>query len=155
MSGATYWKGQVPVLLLQLAGMAALAFLLLLGGVNGDSVALFLLLWALVAALWMVRGYVVRKRQLDALLTLADQLPEAYLLGEVMPAPTRADDQVYYRLLRQAGRSMLEQVSATARARKADKDSIDQWVHQCKTPIAAARLLCENHPSPLAAFSIR
>ena len=53
MSGATYWKGQVPVLLLQLAGMAALAFLLLLGGVNGDSVALFLLLWALVAALWM------------------------------------------------------------------------------------------------------
>lgn len=150
MSGATYWKGQVPVLLLQLAGMAALAFLLLLGGVNGDSVALFLLLWALVAALWMVRGYVVRKRQLDALLTLADQLPEAYLLGEVMPAPTRADDQVYYRLLRQAGRSMLEQVSATERARKADKDSIDQWVHQCKTPIAAARLLCENRPSPLA-----
>ena len=151
MSGAAYWKGQVPVILLQLGGMAVLAFLLLLGGINWDSAALFLLLWALVAALWMVRGYVVRKRQLEALLALADQLPEAYLLGEVMPAPTRADDQVYYHLLRQAGRSMLEQVSATERARKGDKDYIDQWVHQCKTPIAAARLLCENRPSPIAA----
>ncbi len=35
---------------------------------NGDSVALILLLWALIAALWLVRGYVLRKRQLEALL---------------------------------------------------------------------------------------
>ena len=96
MNGPLYWKGQLPVILLQLAAMVGLALLLLLGGMNGDSVALILLLWALIAALWLVRGYVLRKRQLEALLELARQLPEAYLLGEVMPAPTRADDQVFY-----------------------------------------------------------
>ena len=136
MNGPLYWKGQLPVILL--------------GGMNGDSVALILLLWALVAALWLVRGYVLRKRQLEALLELARQLPEAYLLGEVMPAPTRADDQVFYHLLRQAGRSMLEQVSAVERERKEYKTYIQQWVHECKTPIAAGKLLCENHPSPLS-----
>lgn len=150
MNGPLYWKGQLPVILLQLAAMVGLALLLLLGGMNGDSVALILLLWALVAALWLVRGYVLRKRQLEALLELARQLPEAYLLGEVMPAPTRADDQVFYHLLRQAGRSMLEQVSAVERERKEYKTYIQQWVHECKTPIAAGKLLCENHPSPLS-----
>ena len=68
MNGPLYWKGQLPVILLQLAAMVGLALLLLLGGMNGDSVALILLLWALVAALWLVRGYVLRKRQLEALL---------------------------------------------------------------------------------------
>ena len=63
MNGPLYWKGQLPVILLQLAAMVGLALLLLLGGMNGDSVALILLLWALVAALWLVRGYVLRKRQ--------------------------------------------------------------------------------------------
>lgn len=148
MNGPLYWKGQLPVILLQLAAMVGLALLLLLGGMNGDSVALILLLWALIAALWLVRGYVLRKRQLEALLELARQLPEAYLLGEVMPAPTRADDQVFYHLLRQAGRSMLEQVSAVERERKEYKTYIQQWVHECKTPIAAGKLLCENHPLP-------
>lgn len=62
MNGPLYWKGQLPVILLQLAAMVGLALLLLLGGMNGDSVALILLLWALVAALWLVRGYVLRKR---------------------------------------------------------------------------------------------
>lgn len=71
MNGPLYWKGQLPVILLQLAAMVGLALLLLLGGMNGDSVALILLLWALVAALWLVRGYVLRKRQLEALLELA------------------------------------------------------------------------------------
>ena len=51
MSGATYWKGQVPVLLLQLAGMAALAFLLLLGGVNGDVLGCAIVLCELAALL--------------------------------------------------------------------------------------------------------
>ena len=56
MNGPLYWKGQLPVILLQLAAMVGLALLLLLGGMNGDSVALILLLWALIAALWLVRG---------------------------------------------------------------------------------------------------
>lgn len=45
---------------------------------------------------------------------------------------------------------MLEQVSAVERERKEYKTYIQQWVHECKTPIAAGKLLCENHPSPLS-----
>ena len=37
MNGPLYWKGQLPVILLQLAAMVGLALLLLLGGMNGGQ----------------------------------------------------------------------------------------------------------------------
>ena len=69
---------------------------------NGDSVALIL------PALGPDRrpvawcgGYVLRKRQLEALLELARQLPEAYLAGEVMPRPPGRMTRCSTTLLRQ------------------------------------------------------
>jgi len=57
---------------------------------------------------------------------------------------------VYYQILKMAGKSMLEQIGAVKRERIDYKDSIEQWVHEIKTPITAMRLLCENHRSSFA-----
>ena len=115
MSARLFWKQQFPLLLVHLLSMAALACFLALNGNNRDSILLILLTWAGVAGGWMVRSYLLRKHQLDALLSLSESLRETYLIGEIMQAPTRADDQVYYQILKRAGRSMLEQISAGAR----------------------------------------
>ena len=53
----------------------------------------------------------MNRKFLDALLSLSESLRETYLIGEIMQAPTRADDQVYYQILKRAGRSMLERVA--------------------------------------------
>ena len=143
MSARLFWKQQFPLLLVHLLSMAALACFLALNGNNRDSILLILLTWAGVAGGWMVRSY------LDALLSLSESLRETYLIGEIMQAPTRADDQVYYQILKRAGRSMLEQISAIQRERGEYREYIEQWIHEVKTPIAASKLLCENHPSPL------
>ena len=148
MSARLFWKQQFPLLLVHLLSMAALACFLALNGNNRDSILLILLTWAGVAGGWMVRSYLLRKHQLDALLSLSESLRETYLIGEVMQAPTRADDQVYYQILKRAGRSMLEQISAIQRERGEYREYIEQWIHEVKTPIAASKLLCENHPSP-------
>ena len=73
-----------------------LALLLLLGGMNGDSVALILLLWALVAALWLVRGYVLRKRQLEALLRSAMEDESSCDCGTGWKALAELQDRVPY-----------------------------------------------------------
>ena len=148
MSARLFWKQQFPLLLVHLLSMAALACFLALNGNNRDSILLILLTWAGVAGGWMVRSYLLRKHQLDALLSLSESLRETYLIGEIMQAPTRADDQVYYQILKRAGRSMLEQISAIQRERGEYREYIEQWIHEVKTPIAASKLLCENHPSP-------
>ena len=84
---------------------------------------------------------------MEKLLNLAEQLEERYLLSEVMEKPERADDRVYYQLLKLAGKSMLEQVNEVRRERTEYKEYVEQWVHEIKTPITAMKLLCENNHS--------
>ena len=61
---------------------------------------------------------------MDKLLRIAEQLNERYLIAEVMDKPERADDQVYYQILKMAGKSMLEQIGAVKRERVEYKDNI-------------------------------
>ena len=42
-----------------------------------------------------------------------------------MERPERADDQVYYQILKMAGKSMLEQIGAVKRERTEYKDHIE------------------------------
>ena len=63
----------------------------------------------------LILTYWKRKRQMKKLLDMAEQLSERYLISEVMELPEQAEDQVYYQLLKMAGKSMLEQIGEVER----------------------------------------
>lgn len=147
MNGKLYWKQKLPVIFLNFLCMTALAIFLWVTGNSFDSIFLILLIWAVILTAYLVMSYYTRKVQIEKLLKLAEQLEERYLLSEVMEKPERADDQVYYRLLKLAGKSMLEQVNEVRRERTEYKEYVEQWVHEIKTPITAMKLLCENNHS--------
>ena len=46
-----------------------------------------------------------------------------------MELPEQAEDQVYYHLLKMAGKSMLEQIGEVRRERLEYKEYIEQWIH--------------------------
>lgn len=150
MNGKHYWKQQLPCLLLNFSCMIGLTIFLRLTGNSLDSIVLILIIWLVILALFFTKRYYNRKVQLDRLLKLAEQMEERYLISEVMEKPERADDQVYYRLLKMAGKSMLEQIGEVKRERTEYKEYVEQWVHEIKTPITAMKLLCENHRSEWA-----
>lgn len=149
MSSKAYWKQQIPLLFLNFLCMIALAVFLWVNGNHPDSIFLVIAIWIFILAAWLWKSHRDRKARLDKLLRIAEQLDERYLIAEVMDKPERADDQVYYQILKMAGKSMLEQIGAVKRERIEYKDNIEQWVHEIKTPITAMRLLCENHRSGL------
>ena len=150
MSGKLYLKNHLPVILLNLLGILALSLFLLATG-NTIQMVLFILAdWLLVLALYLTAGYIYQKKRLEKLLEMARQLKERYLLPEVMPAPDQAEEQVYYQLLKMAGKSMLERISEVERERGEYRAYIEQWVHELKTPITALKLLCENNCSPFS-----
>ena len=124
--------------------MVGLAVFLSATGNSFDSIFLILLIWIVILTVCLAVSYYSRKVQMEKLLNLAEQLEERYLLSEVMEKPERADDLVYYRLLKLAGKSMLEQVNGVRRERTEYKEYVEQWVHEIKTPITAMKLLCEN-----------
>lgn len=145
MNRRRYWKNRIPFLLTNLVCMAALTVFLLVCGNSISAVLLILVVWAVVLLTGLFLTYWKRKRQMQKLLDIAEQLSERYLISEVMELPEQAEDQVYYQLLKMAGKSMLEQIGEVRRERLEYKEYIEQWIHEIKTPITAMKLLCENH----------
>ena len=145
MNSRRYWKNRIPFLLTNLICMVALIVFLLVCGNSISVVLLILVVWAVVLLSGLFLTYWKRKRQMQKLLDIAGQLSERYLISEVMELPEQAEDQVYYQLLKMAGKSMLEQIGEVRRERLEYKEYIEQWIHEIKTPITAMKLLCENH----------
>ena len=145
MSGKQYLKNQLPVILINLLGMLALALFLIASGNNIQTVLFILVVWLLVLASCLLFFFFTRKKALDRLLNMAEQLEERYLLPEIMQEPERADEQVFYQIMKMAEKSMLEQIGEVQRERKEYKEYIEQWIHEVKTPITAMKLICENN----------
>ena len=145
MNRRRYWKNRIPFLLTNLICMVALTVFLLVCGNSISTVLLILSVWTLILLAGLFLTYWQRERQMRQLLDMAGQLSERYLISEVMELPAQAEDQVYYRLLKMAGKSMLEQIGEIRRERQEYKEYIEQWIHEIKTPITAMKLLCENH----------
>lgn len=147
MSGKVYLKNRLPAILVNLLGMTALALFLMAGGTGLSGIVLILTVWLLVLAGYLTVSYVAQKRYLDHLLEMTRNLKERYLIPEIMGEPQLADQQVFYRIMKMAEKSMLEEIEAVQRERKEYREYIEQWIHEVKTPITAIRLLCENHRS--------
>ena len=147
MNKRLYWKQQIPFLSLNLICMAALALFLRVNGNDFDSIILIILIWVLLLAGCLCYTFLTRNAQTEKLLGLTEQLEERYLISEVMEKPRRADAQIYYQVLKMAGKSMLEQIGTVKRERIEYKEYIEQWIHEIRTPITAMKLICENHRS--------
>ena len=85
------------------------------------------------------------KKYLNKLLDMTEELEERYLLPEIMQEPEKADEQVFYQIMKMSEKSMLERIGEVQRERKEYKEYIEQWIHEVKTPITAIKLICENN----------
>lgn len=150
MSGKLYVKNHLPLILLNLLGALALSRFLLATGNAIQTVLFILITWMLVLILCLTICYLSRKKRLDKLLEMAGQLKERYLIPEVMQKPDRAEEQVFYQILKMSEKSMLERIGEVERERGEYRAYIEQWVHEVKTPITALKLLCENNRSPFS-----
>ena len=110
MSGKVYLKNRLPAILVNLLGMTALALFLMAGGTGLSGIVLILTVWLLVLAGYFMVGYVAQKRYLDHLLEMTRNLKERYLIPEIMEEPQLADQQVFYRIMKMAEKSMLEEI---------------------------------------------
>ena len=115
MSGKQYLKNQLPVLLLNLLGILALALFLIATGTSRQAISFIALVWIVVVVCYLTVSFFIQKRHCETLLVMAEQLEEKYLMPEVMAMPERADEQVFYQILKMAEKSMLEKIGAISR----------------------------------------
>ena len=96
-------------------------------------------------------SYLKSNKYLKDIDKMMDNLTEKYLITEIMPKPSRAERLAYYRILKKANKSMLENISIIKQQQKDYKEYIESWVHEIKIPITSVKLLCENNKSDITA----
>ena len=89
MSSKQYLKNQLHVILLNILGVLALALFLIAIGTSIHAISLIALVWIVVVFCYLTILYFNRKRHLNELLAMIDQLEEKYLLPEVEDAATQ------------------------------------------------------------------
>lgn len=81
----------------------------------------------------------------EMILNNMQELEQKYLISEMIHKPTFAEAQVLKDILTEAGKSMLENVNQYKYLQQDYKEYIELWIHEIKTPIAASKLVIENH----------
>lgn len=106
------------------------------------------LFWSYTLGSFVVE-YMRRKNTYDEWMMTMEKLDQKYLLSECMEEPNFLDGKILYELLKECDKSMLDHVNEYKYRQLDYKEYIEMWVHEIKTPLAAAKLILENNPSPV------
>ncbi len=141
--GEFIWDRLGHFAVLGIFATAATAFLLITGTQRGVLVILLLFGGFLLLTVEL-RDFLKCRRHIRELESVLNGLDQKYLFTECIPKPDSACERALFEMLRRAGRDMIENVSNARAATREYKEYIESWVHEIKTPITAARLICRN-----------
>lgn len=104
-------------------------------------------------AVTMISGWVLitwlefykMKRYFDDIMEHMERLDQKYLIAEMMKKGRRQEEVLNRKLFQDAGKSMAERVNHYKFSSEEYKEYIELWIHEVKIPIAAGKLIVENH----------
>lgn len=90
-----------------------------------------------------------RRSFYNQLWEILERLEEKTLIGEILMQPGFLDGQILDEILRRCNKYQNDRVADAEQDRQEYREYLDSWVHEIKTPIAAARLIVENNKNPV------
>ena len=111
-------------------------------------VAFHLYVIGILAVAYTVGNYIeyyTKKNYYEEVLAHLGALDEKYLIVEMLPEAEAWEEHLLDLILRDANKSMLEQVNQYERAQKEYREYIELWIHEIKLPIATAEMIIENN----------
>ena len=147
MTAKEFILDRLSWMILRIVYLFVTAAFLLLTGTQSGVVTLLLIVCLLIFLLEQISDFWRTKKRLDELQAIMLELDQRYLFTECAPKPRDLYERKLFDLLRLAGKSMIEAVSDARAAQKEYREYIEQWVHEIKTPITAAKLICQSTDS--------
>lgn len=129
------------------SALASLIMILFLRAVQCNIyviIVILLLFWGVITAILIVE-YVRRKVFYNTIEEVLKDLDQKYLISEIIEEPQFIDGSLMVEYLRQINKSMLEHVNEYRKREEDYRSYIEMWVHEIKTPLAAAKLISDNH----------
>ena len=115
--------------------------------IAGNDIALIAVLAAAcvtVVLLWLIVSGLLEWKRFAELEALLEELPEKYLLGEILPKPVNDMERRYFRIMKEVSRSAIGIAEQARREKEEYCDYVESWIHEMKTPLTAATLILDG-----------
>jgi len=89
--------------------------------------------------------YAKKRSYYKKLFATLESLKEKHYISEIMEAPDFAEGRAFAEVLEAAGKSMNDEIAEERAANREYREYVELWVHEVKTPISAAKLICDNN----------
>ena len=95
--------------------------------------------------------YYSKKNYYETIKSRIKELQEEYLIMEVLPKADFTEANILEDVIRDIGKSMLENVNKYKYLQEDYKDFIELWIHEIKIPIATSKMIVENNKNEITA----
>ncbi len=102
----------------------------------------FLLGFALVLGF----DYMKKRRYYNYVQETLESIKQKTLLGQMIPATDFPEGEFLEEIVTVMGKYMNDEIQKYKLVSREYREYIELWIHEVKTPIAASKLLMENHP---------
>lgn len=131
-------------IMIQLLCVGLAALFLWTTGTQPGMLAILVLVLLLVFLAVQLSDFFRQRARLRELEAVLNSLDQKYLFPECVPPPRGLYERRLFDLTRRAGRAMTGAVSDAQAAQREYREYVEQWVHEIKAPITAARLICQE-----------
>lgn len=116
----------------------------IIANISIDGILLLASVYILTIAGWLGMDFQVEKKRTGKLERMIGELPEKYLLGEMLPAPASPVERRYYQVMKEISRSAVGMTEQFRREKEEYCNYVESWIHEIKTPLTACSLILSN-----------
>ncbi len=93
--------------------------------------------------------YYSKKKFYETIKSRIEELEEKYLVMEVLPKTNFTEATILENIIKDTGKSMIENVNKYKYMQEDYKDFIELWIHEIKIPIATSKMIIENNKNEI------
>ena len=144
MSFARFLKEALPSVIIWATGMLLSCFVLVVAGAQAAIVVMAVGVAFMFGLIGIVVEYGRRRRYLRELARAAEELDSPAWVAEMVHRPSHIEGELEYDVLMRCAKAACDEVAESHRQTGEYRDYIETWVHEVKSPLAAAHLMLGN-----------
>ena len=145
MKFSDFIKDKVLLIVTVLLALISIEILLLAYQIGIIAQIYIAVIIIIVIAISLLVEYKRKQHFYNQLKNNMEELHEKYLISEIIKNANFPEGKILKEIMQDAGKSMLENVNYYKRIQEDYKEYIELWIHEVKIPIAASKMIIENH----------
>lgn len=149
MKTKDFFRMEYAQILIHFIFLGLLEVLLFIFEVNHFLMIYLLLIGLILEMIYLCQRYMKKYQYYKNVKTKLDMLEQKCMITEMLELSDFAEGEFLYKTLQTCNKSMNDEILKYKSEAAGYREYIEMWIHEVKTPLAAAKLILENHSSEI------